>query len=136
MGSLVLSSAPTVKPLARSTILPGVASSVPSARKWWTNTPGYSYPYNTTTSEPMKTYAVTLAWNIRESDPQNDSQETAVILITAESEEEAEELAIAFCSHEEEPHEVFAIEYAEVVYKRYGKQRNGEYGDVGLVAAY
>ncbi len=95
--------------------------------------PGYSYPYNTPTSEPMKTYAVTLAWNIRELDPQNDSQETAVILITAESEEEAEELAIASCSQEEEPHEVFAIEYAEVVYKRYGKQRDGE---LGLVAAY
>ena len=53
MVSLALSSAPTAKPSAGSTTLLGAGFSAPSARPWWTNTPGWSYLYNTTTSEPM-----------------------------------------------------------------------------------
>jgi hypothetical protein len=79
------------------------------------------------------TYAVTLIWNICRLDPQENSEETTTILIVADNEEEAEELALASCTQEDEPDDVFAIEYAQVVYKRFGKQRDGE---CGLVAAY
>ena len=79
------------------------------------------------------TYAVTMIWNIRQIDPQEDSEETAIILIVADSEDEAVEHAIASCTQEDEPDDAFAIEYAQVVYKRFGKQRDGE---LGLVAAY
>lgn len=79
------------------------------------------------------TYAVTLIWNIRPLDPQEHSEETTTILIVADSEEEAVEQAIASCTQEDEPDDAFAIEYAQVVYKRFGKQRDGE---LGLVAAY
>lgn len=79
------------------------------------------------------TYAVTMTWNVRPLDPQENYEETTTILIVADSEEEAEQLALASCSQEAEPDDVFAIEYAQVVYKRFGKQRDGE---CGLVAAY
>jgi predicted dehydrogenase len=82
------------------------------------------------------TYAVTLIWNIRPIDPQDNSEETAVVLITAESEDDAVEQAIASCAQEDEPHDAFAIQYDEVSYRRYGQTRNGEYGELGLVAAY
>jgi hypothetical protein len=36
--------------------LPGAVFSAPSAKLWWINTPGLSYPYNTITSEPMNDY--------------------------------------------------------------------------------
>jgi len=90
--------------------------------------------HNTRPPEPMKTtYAVTMTWNIRPIDPQENSEETTTILIVADSEEEAEELALASFTQEEAPDDCFAIEYAEVAYKRFGKQRDG---DPGLVAAY
>ena len=95
--------------------------------------PGCSYPYNTSTSEPMKTYAVTMIWNIRPIDPQENSEETTTILIVSENESEAIEQALASCAQEDEPDDAFAIQYDEVSYKRYGKQRDGE---CGLVAAY
>ena len=79
------------------------------------------------------TYAVTLIWNIRPIDPQENSEETTTILIVADSEEEAVEQALASCAQEDEPDDAFAIQYDEVSYKRYGKQRDGE---CGLVAAY
>ncbi len=82
------------------------------------------------------TYAVTMIWNIRPIDPQENSEETTVLLIVAENEEEAIEQALASCAQEDEPDDAFAIQYDEVSYKRYGKQRNGEYGECGLVAAY
>ena len=82
------------------------------------------------------TYAVTLIWNIRPLDFQEHSEETAVVLITADSEEDAVEQAIASCAQEDEPDDAFAIQYDEVSYKRYGRQRNGEYGELGIVAAY
>lgn len=82
------------------------------------------------------TYAVTMIWNIRPIDPQENSEETAVVLITAESKDDAVEQAIASCAQEDEPHDAFAIQYDAVSYKRYGRQRNGEYGELGLVAAY
>ena len=82
------------------------------------------------------TYAVTMIWNIRTLDPQEHSEETAVVLITADSEEDAVEQAIASCAQEDEPDDAFAIQYDEVSYKRYGRQRNGEYGELGIVAAY
>ena len=50
-----------------------------------------------------------------------------------ENEEEAEELALASCTQEEAPDDCFAIEFAQVAYKRFGKQRDGE---LGLVTAY
>ena len=62
--------------------------------------------------KPMKTYAVTMIWNIRTIDPQEHSEETATILIVADSEEEAVEQAIASCTQGDEPDDVFAIEYA------------------------
>jgi len=74
--------------------------------------PGYSYPYNTPTSEPMKTYAVTMIWNIRPIDPQEDSEETATILVVSDSEENAIEQAIASCTQGDEPDDACAIEYA------------------------
>lgn len=86
--------------------------------------------------KPMKTYAVTMTWNIRPIDPQENSEETTVLLIVAENEEKAIEQALASCAQEDEPDDAFAIQYDEVSYKRYGKQRNGEYGECGLVAAY
>jgi hypothetical protein len=79
------------------------------------------------------TYAVTLIWNVRPLDPQEHYEETTTILIVADSEEEAEELALASCGQEEAPDDCFAIEFAQVAYKRFGKQRDGE---LGLVAAY
>ena len=79
------------------------------------------------------TYAVTLIWNIRGIDPQEHYEETTTILIVADSSEEAEELALASCGQEEAPDDCFAIEFAQVTYKRFGKQRDGE---LGLVAAY
>jgi len=95
------------------TILPGAASDVPSARRWWTNTPGYSYLYNPPTSEPMKTtYAVTMIWNIRPIDFQEHSEETATILVVSDSEENAIEEALASCTQGDEPDDAFAIEYA------------------------
>lgn len=134
---LVLSSAPIVIPPAKFFISHGQRSNAPAARQWSISTAGYSYPYNTPTSEPMKTtYAVTMIWNIRPIDPQENSEETTVLLIVAESEEEAIEQALASCAQEDEPDDAFAIQYDEVSYKRYGKQRNGEYGECGLVAAY
>jgi len=108
-----LSSAPIVKALARFTILPGAASNVPSARQWSISMPGYSYPYNTPTSESMKTtYAVTMIWNIRPIDPQEHSEETATILVVSDSEENAIEQAIASCTQGDEPDDAFAIKYA------------------------
>ena len=53
MVSLARSSAPTAKPPARSTISHGAAYNAPNAKRWWTNTPGWSYLYNTITSKPM-----------------------------------------------------------------------------------
>jgi hypothetical protein len=51
-----LSSAPIATTLSRFTTLTGAAYNAPNAKRWWTNTPGWSYPYNTITSEPMDNY--------------------------------------------------------------------------------
>ena len=82
------------------------------------------------------TYAVTLIWNIRPLDFQEHSEETAVVLITADSEADAVEQAVASCPQEDAPDDAYAIQYDEVSYRRYGQTRNGEYGELGLVAAY
>jgi len=58
------------------------------------------------------TYAVTMIWNIRGIDPQEDSEESATILVVSDSEENAIEQAIASCTQGDEPDDAFAIKYA------------------------